>query len=84
MKINKSLDIDKYYMNNKLTFRGLSHYIIGLSNGNYLNSQEEKFRIKEWYSNLLESFVSGLKLAYNDLKKIPFEDKIFGFNNKLK
>lgn len=80
--INKSLNIDKYYNDNKLTFRGLSHYIIGLSNGDYLNSKEEKFRIKEWYTNLTESFISGLKIAYNDLMKIPFEDKIFGFNTK--
>ena len=80
--INKSLDITKYYNNDKLTFKGLNHYIIGLSNGDYLNSASEIFRIKEWYSNLSGSFISGLNSAYNDLSKIPFEDKIFGFNTK--
>jgi hypothetical protein len=78
--INKSLDISKFYNNDKLSFRGLSHYIIGLSNGDYLSSQEEKFRIKDWYTNLFDSFMSGLYSAYDDLSKIPFEDKIFGFN----
>lgn len=79
LNISKSLNISKYYNDKKLTFRGLSHYIIGLSTGNYLSSNEEKIRIKDWYSNLLDSFISGLKLAYKDLSKIPFEDKIFGF-----
>ena len=42
----EDMNKNKYYIDNKLTFEGLSVYIIGLSSWDYLNSHREKFRIK--------------------------------------
>ena len=47
-----------------------------------LISDKKKIKNEKDSGNNKVSFISGLNSAYNDLSKIPFEDKIFGFNTK--
>ena len=77
--------IKKYFCENKLTFDGFGHYIQGLSFGNYLKFEKDKFRITDWYNKIMFALMKSFENAYDDLDNLAYGKNIFGLNdNEIK
>ena len=72
--------IKKYFNDNKLTFDGFGHYIQGLGFGNYLQFEKDKFRITEWYNNVMFALIKSFENSYDDLDKLAYGKNIFGLD----
>lgn len=73
--------LKKYFHENKLTFDGFGHYVQGLSFGNYLKFEKDKFRITNWYNKIMFALMKSFEDAYDDLDKLAYGKNIFGLNN---
>ena len=85
---NSNLDLDskkdfikKYIYEKKLTFDGLSEYLMGLGYGNFLASQSDKFKVRDWFKNILFNLIKSFENGYDDLDKFTYEKNIFGLDN---
>jgi hypothetical protein len=73
--------LKKYLYENKLTFDGFGHYVQGLSFGNYLKFEKDKFRISEWYNKIMFALMKSFENAYDDLDNLAYSKNIFGLSD---
>jgi len=71
----------KYFIDDKLTYDGLIHYILGLNADNYLKYEKEKFGINDWIKNITSAFIDGLEEYNDNLKNDGIFNRIFGISN---
>lgn len=82
LEITEEEYLKKYFYEYKLTFDGFGHYIQGLSYGNYLKFEKDKFRITDWYNKIMFSLMKSFENAYDDLDKLAYSKNIFGLNKR--
>ena len=63
LEITEEEYLKKYFYENKLTFDGFGHYIQGLSYGNYLKFEKDKFRITDWYNKIMFALMKSSENA---------------------
>lgn len=71
----------KYIDNGKLTFDGLAEYLIGLGYGDFLAKVSDKFKVRDWFKNILYDLMKSFENAYDDLDKLAYGKNIFGLND---
>ena len=73
--------IKKYIDDEKLTFDGLVEYLMGLGFGNFLAKVSEKFKVRDWFKNILYDLMKSFENAYDDLDKLAYGKNILGLND---
>lgn len=73
--------IKKYIEDGKLTFDGLAEYLMGLGFGDFLAKVSDKFKVRDWFKNILYDLMKSFENAYDDLDKLAYGKNIFGLND---
>lgn len=54
---------------------------MGLGFGDFLAKESDKFKVRDWFKNILYDLMKSFENAYDDLDKLAYGKNIFGLND---